>query len=109
MEQERWQIINPGGMPGRKVPADAEKTERRLDRLEGKTVLLRWNGKHNGDLFLGRIGELMAERVKDVRIVKAWEVFPETGVITSNADRSRGFAEKLAGLNPDLSIGANGD
>ena len=25
--------------------------------LDGKTVFRRWNGKHNGDVFLARIGE----------------------------------------------------
>jgi hypothetical protein len=27
--------------------------------LEGKTVVLRWNGKYNGDNFLNRIAELL--------------------------------------------------
>ena len=105
MEQEKWEIINPGGT----VQADTVNTRPHPDSLDGKTVLLRWNGKHNGDLFLNRVGELMAEKIKDIKIIKAWEAFPETGIITSNADKSRAFAKKLAGLKPDLSIGANGD
>jgi len=79
------------------------------ETLDGKKVLLRWNGKHNGDLFLNRVGELMAEKFKGVEIIKAWEVFPETNIITAHADKSKDFAKKLSGINPDVSIGANGD
>jgi len=32
--------------------------------LEGKTVLLRWNGKFNGDKYLTRLGELLSRQVK---------------------------------------------
>ena len=37
--------------------------------LEGKTVLLRWNGKMNGDKYLTRVGELLTQQVKNVKIL----------------------------------------
>ena len=103
--QEKWVLINPEGT----VLLETISAKPRPKRLENRTVLLRWNGKHNGDLFLNRIGELLVEKVKDVKIVKAWEAIPETKVITSNADKSKEFAKKLCELKPDISIGAQGD
>ena len=105
MTQDTWEVINPGGT----VQVEMVSGKPHPESLDGKTVLLKWNGKHNGDLFLNRIGELLTENFKDVTIVKAWEAFPETGVISSHAEKSREFAKTLSGLNPDISIGANGD
>ena len=104
-EQGKWMLINPEG----RVQLETVSAKPHPKRLEGKTVLLRWNGKHNGDLFLNRIGELLAENIKDVKIVKAWEAIPETRMITSNANRSKKFAKKLSELKPDISIGVQGD
>jgi hypothetical protein len=103
--RDKWELINPGGT----VQLEAISARPLPKSLDGKTVLLRWNGKHNGDLFLDRIGELLTENVKDVTVVKAWETFPETGIITSNAERSKAFAKQFVDLKPDISIGTNGD
>jgi hypothetical protein len=72
-------------------------------------VVLYWNGKPNGDLFLNRIGELLIERVDNVKVVKAWEVRPSTKRTDPAIGASRVTAEELAGLNPDLVVGAPGD
>ena len=101
----KWELINPGGT----VQLEAVSAKPLPKSLDGKTVLLRWNGKHNGDLFLDRIGELLKENVKDVTVVKAWEAVPETAIITSNADKSKMFAKQFVDLKPDISIGAIGD
>ena len=103
--QDKWVLINPEGT----IQLETVSARPRPKSLEEKTVLLRWNGKHNGDLFLNRIGELLVENVKDVKIVKAWEAIPETKVITSNANKSKELAKKLSELKPDISIGAQGD
>jgi len=105
MAQDKREVINPGGT----VQVETVNGKPHPESLDGKTVLLKWNGKHNGDLFLNRVGELLTEDFKDVKIVKAWKAFPETGVISSHGDKSREFAKKLSGLKPDISIGANGD
>jgi ABC-type Fe3+-hydroxamate transport system substrate-binding protein len=77
--------------------------------LEGKTVLLRWNGKPNGDLLLTRIGELLVEQVKGVKVVKIWETDKSTAVISDSLEKSQEITEKMANLKPDLVIGAQAD
>ena len=77
--------------------------------LEGKTVLLRWNGKYNGDKFLSRVGELLIEQVKNVRIIKMWETDKSTAVISKNAEVSEQVAASIAKLKPDLVIAAQAD
>ncbi len=77
--------------------------------LEGKTVLLRWNGKYNGDKFLSRVGELLVEQVKNVRIVKLWEVDSTTAVISKKMEVSEQIASKIAALKPHIVISAQAD
>jgi hypothetical protein len=77
--------------------------------LEGKTVLLRWNGKYNGDKFLSRLGELLAQQVKNVRIIKMWETDKSTAVISKNPEVSEQVAAGIAKLKPDLVIAAQAD
>lgn len=77
--------------------------------LEGKTVVLRWNGKPNGDKFLTRVGELLAEQAPGVKVVKMWEVDPSTAVISDGLENSVQIAEKIAAQKPDLVIAAQCD
>jgi len=77
--------------------------------LEGKTVLLRWNGKYNGDRFLNRVGELITQQAKDVKIIKMWEMDKSTAVISRNAEVSEQAAASIGKLKPDLVIAAQAD
>jgi hypothetical protein len=77
--------------------------------LEGKTVLLRWNGKYNGDKYLSRVGELITQQVKNVRIIKMWEMDKSTAAISKNADMSEQVAASIAKLKPDLVIASQAD
>lgn len=77
--------------------------------LGGKTVLLRWNGKYNGDKFLLRVGELLSQQLKNVRIIKMWEVDPSTAAISKNGEMSEEVDNKIAKLKPDLVIAAQAD
>ena len=108
MAKERvqdWELINPEGV----VAIKPIEMAARLVSLEGKTVALRWNGKPNGDLFLNRIGELLVENVKGVKIVKVWEAAHDTAVISSNPERSKAITEKISSLKPDIVIAATAD
>ena len=105
MQQGKWELISPAGF----VPAALAGINARPSSLDGRTVLLRWNGKHNGDVFLSRIGERLAERGKQANIVKLWEVLPETSHTSQNAEPSRKLAAQIAALKPDIVIGAPGD
>lgn len=77
--------------------------------LEGKTVLLRWNGKPNGDKFLTRVSELLTEQVKGIKVIQLWEVDPSTAVSSDDAALSVQIAEKIAAQNPDLVIASQCD
>jgi hypothetical protein len=77
--------------------------------LEGKTIVLRWNGKFNGDKLLGRLGELIGQQAKGVKIVKLWEADASTGVISKDGAASEQVADKIAKLKADLVIAAQAD
>ena len=77
--------------------------------MEGKTVLLRWNGKYNGDKFLARVGELLAQQVKGVKVIRLWEMDSTTAAISKNGEMSEEVAGKMAKLKPDLVIAAQAD
>jgi hypothetical protein len=77
--------------------------------LEGKTVLLRWNGKYNGDRFLIRVGELLTQQVKKVKVIKMWEKDSSTGVISKSEEVSEQITAKIEKLKPDIVITAQAD
>ncbi|MFC2001972.1 hypothetical protein ACFLUZ_05690 [Chloroflexota bacterium] len=101
----QWQLINPEGV----VEVASLKVSPHHGTLDGKTVLLRWDGKHNGDVMLNRIAELLTESVKGIKFIRSWEVAPETATNSSSPDISRENMQKLAKLKPDISIGSQGD
>jgi hypothetical protein len=104
--KQKWEVLNPEGV----VKIEPMNVNPHPSTLEGKTVMLRWNGKHNGDKFLDRVGELLIEKVKDIKIIKSWKVAPETvDPITGSPERSREFAKAIAKFKPDLVIGAQSD
>jgi len=102
---QQWDLINPEGV----IKIEPMKLNPHPTTLVGKTVVLRANGKHNADNFLNRIAELLPKEVKDVKIIKAWEVAPETNQVSQNPDVSKQFAEKIASLKPDLVIASQAD
>ena len=77
--------------------------------LEGKTVVLRWNSKFNGDKFLDRLGELLTQKVPKVKIVKMYQVDPSTVTVSKSMDESQGIAARIAERKPDLVIASQAD
>ena len=105
-KMQEWVLINPEGV----IKIDPMKLNPHPTSLEGKTVMLRSNGKHNGDKFLIRVGELLKDKVRDIKIIYSWEVAPETvDPITGSQERSKKFAQKLASFKPDLVIASQAD
>lgn len=102
---EEWEVLNPESL----VKSEPIKVNFHPATLEGKTVLLRWNGKHNGNNFLNRLGELLVEKVKDVKIIKSWEAAPETSNISGNPNRSKHFVKNLVKFKPHIVIGSQAD
>ncbi len=105
MEQRGMELVNPEGI----VLTEPFKLPEHPPVINGKTVLLRWNGKHNGDIFLDTVAEMIKGKIKDVKIIKSWEAAPETARSSGSPDASREYTEKLAGLKPDLVIGSQAD
>ena len=77
--------------------------------LVGKTVVLRWNGQCNGDTFLNSLAELLKKEVKQIRIVKMWEVDGDTAVISNGLPKSETIADQIAARKPALVIAAQAD
>jgi hypothetical protein len=77
--------------------------------LEGKTVVLRWNGKPNGDKLLNYLGDVLTQQVSGIKIVKMWEVDPATANSSESAETSVQFADEIAAQNPDLVIASQCD
>jgi hypothetical protein len=102
---QAWEIINPAGT----IEMKAAKLAPRLDTLEGKTVLLRWNFKHNGNHYLDRISELLAEKVPSAKVIKVYETDRSTINQSGSIQDSARLAKGIAALKPDLVIGAHGD
>lgn len=101
-----WELVNPESV----IKIEPMKLNPHPSHLEGKTIMLRSNGKHNGDKFLIRVGELLKDKVKSVKIIYSWEVAPETvDPITGSYERSKRFAQKLASFKPDLVIASQAD
>jgi hypothetical protein len=104
MKQE-WEFINPAGTIEIKIASLAP----RLTTLEGKTVLLRWNFKHNGNHYLDRIAELLSENVPTAKVIKIYEIDRSTINQSGSLEDSIRLAREIADLNPDLVISAHAD
>lgn len=77
--------------------------------LEGKTVVLRWNGKYNGDKLLNKVAELLPLQIKDVKVVKMWEVDKATAVISDSMENSMAIVKKIADQKPAMVIASQAD
>ncbi len=104
-EPQQWTLLNAEGV----VQVEEMKINPHPVTLEGKTVLLRSNGKQNAEPFLDRVQELLEKEVKGIKVIKSWQVAPETGIVSQSPDRSREIAETLARSKPDLVIGSSAD
>jgi hypothetical protein len=102
---QAWEIINPAGT----IENKTAKLAPRLDALEGKTILLRWNFKHNGNHYLDRISELLGEKVPSAKVIKIYETDRSTINQSGSIEDSTRLAKGIAALKPDLVIGAHGD
>ncbi len=104
-KSQMWEIINPEGTIQIKTAMPAP----RLTTLEGKTILLRWNFKHNGDHYLDRISELLAQKVPSAKVIKIYELDRSTINQSGSLEDSSRLARLIASFKPDLVIGAHGD
>ena len=102
---QEWELINPMGT----IAIQPVKPAPRLASLEGKTIVLRWNGKHNGNNYLDRVAELLVEKVPSAKLIKLYEVDKSTVKISgSNAESAR-IAQVIKGLKADIVIASQAD
>jgi hypothetical protein len=104
-QAQEWEVINPAGV----VEIKQEQLAPRITTLEGKTIVLRWNGKHNGDNFLNRIAELLKEKVPSAKVIKLYEVDKSTNKISGNLAESARIAQVIKGMKADIVIAAQTD
>jgi len=102
---QMWEIINPAGT----IEMKTARLAPRLNTLEGKTIVLRWNFKHNGNHYLDRIFELLTEKVPSAKVIKIFEMDRSTINQSGSIEDSARLAKGIAALKPDLVIGAHGD
>jgi hypothetical protein len=102
---QEWEIINPAGV----IEIKQVQLAPRITTLEGKTIVLRWNGKHNGDNFLNRIAELLKEKVPSAKVIKLYEVDRSTNKISGNLAESARIAQVIKGMGADIVIAAQTD
>ena len=104
-KEQVWEVLNPSGSIEIKTATPAP----RLTTLEGKTVLLRWNFKHNGTHYLDRIAEHLREKVPSAKVVKLYEMDRSTISQSGSLEDSARLAGVIAGFKPDLVISAHAD
>jgi hypothetical protein len=102
---QQWEFLNPAGV----VKVTPINLAQRIDKLEGKTVALKWNGKPNGNIFLDRIAELLKEKVPSAKIVKIYELEPTTVPQSATMDVADQKAKLIVKYKPDIVIGAQCD
>ena len=102
---KEWELLNPEGVGQQ----DVVKLNPHPATLGGKTVVLTWNNKPNGDVLLIRLAELLRSEVKDIKIIKLWELKPFTAVISHDPEVSKQIAAAVSAYKPDIAINAQGD
>jgi len=102
---QQWELVNPAGV----IEVKFFKPAPRLTSLEGKTIVLRWNEKHNGNNYLNRIAELLKKNVPTAKVIKLYEVDKSTVKISGSAKESVRIAEVIKGLKADIVIASQAD
>ena len=102
---QKWDIVAPNGV----IEQASIDPAPRIASLEGKTIALRWNGKHNGDIVLDYLAELLTKKVPSAKIIKIYKDDPSTISITGNAGESRRVSDVVKKAKPDLVIAAQAD
>jgi hypothetical protein len=104
-KKQEWEVINPAST----IEIKTAKPAPRPTTLEGKTVLLRWNFKHNGNHYLDRIAELLAGKVPSAKAIKIYEIDRSTINQSGSVEDSARLARVIADFKPDLVISAHAD
>ena len=102
---QEWELVNPSGV----IKLAQVEPAKRITSLDGKTVALRWNGKHNGNVVLDRIAELMAQKYPNTKVIKTYETDPSLNAISGTPANSERITRAVTAMKPDLVIASQGD
>lgn len=102
---QEWELVIPTGVI-EQAQIDPAKP---ITDLKGKTIVLRWNGKNNGDLVLNRLAELLAKDYPTAKIIKSYEKDPSLNCITGNVGESQRVANVIKDMSPDIVIAVQAD
>lgn len=102
---QEWELINPSGA----IEKSSVDPAKRITSLEGKTIVLRWNYKHNGDVVLDRLNDLLTQKYPTSKIIKIYKQDPSTNKISGNPAESSRIADVIAGVKPDIVIASQAD
>ena len=102
---QEWELVNPSGV----IEVKYFKPAPRLTSLDGKTIVLRWNEKHNGDSFLNRVAELLKEKAPTAKVIKLYDIDKSTVKISGSAAESVRIAKVIKELKADIVIASQAD
>ena len=102
---QEWELVNPAGI----IEKASIEPAKRIASLEGKTIALRWNGKHNGDVVLDHLAGLLAKKYPTAKIIKPYETDKSLIGISGSASESERVAKAVASVKPDLVIASQCD
>jgi len=102
---QEWEVVNPAGV----IEKSSIKPAARLTTLEGKTIVLRWNGKNNGDLVLDHLAGLLTRKYPTAKVIKAYKLDPSINKISGSQEESERINKVLAAHKPDIVIASQAD
>lgn len=106
--QQETELISPAGI----VAVKQVEALPHNSSLEGKRIVLRWNGKPNGDIFLDRIAELLEGKYKTATVIRAYKENPDTGIGAKEdiiVGGSEGQTKMIMAMGPEIVIAAQCD
>ena len=104
-QPQEWEMVNPAGVFIKPSIAPAK----RISTLDGKTIALRWNSKHNGDIVLNHLAELLAKKYPTAKILKTYEMDPTLNKLAGSNAESERIAKTIVGMKPDIVIASQCD
>lgn len=102
---QEWDLIIPTGV----IEKAVSKPAPRISTLEGKTIALRWNGKHNGNVVLDHLAELIVKKYPTAKIVKTYETDQSFNKISGSEAEADRITKAIAGVKPDILIASQAD
>jgi hypothetical protein len=102
---QEWDLITPTGV----IEKAVSKPAPRISTLDGKTIALRWNGKHNGNVVLDRLAELIGQKFPTAKVVKTYENDQSFNKISGSEAEADRITKSIAGVKPDIIIASQAD